>query len=138
MSTISPEKTLLQGSSGYELARALYWNPTQRKSTPACIFQPWSAADVSLALVILRYTSCPFNVRSGGHGKWIGESSINGGVLIDLAKLDHINVADDRRTVTLGPGNRWLNVYAATESFGITVVGGRTANVGVGGFLLGG
>lgn len=89
-------------------------------------------------MVISRYSSCPFAVKSGGHGKFCGESSINDGILIDLAQLNGIKVAEDRSTVTVGPGNRWYDVYAAIEPLGITVVGGRASTVGVGGFLLGG
>lgn len=59
-------------------------------------------------------------------------------MLIDLVKMDRIAIDDDRKTVHVGPGNRWLAVYAALEPLGVTVVGGRDANVGVGGFLLGG
>lgn len=53
-------------------------------------------------------------------------------------KLDHIEVSEGRDTVTLGPGLRWVDVYTALEPLGITVIGGRDADVGVGGFLLAG
>lgn len=105
---------------------------------PACIFQPRAAVDVSVALIILQFTHCPFAVKSGGHGKFQGESSISNGVTIDLAKLNHISVEDDGAAVRIGPGNRWHDVYSALEPLGLTAVGGRAMTVGVGGFLLGG
>ncbi|KAF2745054.1 FAD-binding domain-containing protein [Sporormia fimetaria CBS 119925] len=105
---------------------------------PHCIYQPRTAADVALAIIILRQTGCPFAVKSGGHGRYPGESTVEGGVLIDLVKLNHIEVSTDRTTVTVGPGNRWLVVYTAIQPLGLIVVGGRDADVGVGGFLLGG
>lgn len=138
LSTLRPSATLLPGNPEYERARATYWNHTQAKATPAAIFQAETAADVSVALIVLRQTSCPFAVKSGGHGKWPGESSINGGVLIDLAKMKQIKLSKDRSTVAIGPGNRWVDVGFALEPLGMTVVGGRAADVGVGGFLLGG
>lgn len=81
---------------------------------------------------------CSFAVKAGGHGKFAGESSIQNGVTIDLKKLNHVNISNDRTTVDVGPGNSWLDVYAVLEPLGLTVVGGRASDVGVGGFVLGG
>lgn len=136
--TISPKLALLKGSAEYERVRYSYWTKAQAEATPACIFQPRAASDVSLALVILLHTQCPFAIKSGGHGKFHGESSISKGVTIDLANINHITVNEDRTSVTVGPGNRWIDVYSALEPLGLTVIGGRAATVGVGGLLLGG
>ncbi|OBT60360.1 hypothetical protein VE03_10495 [Pseudogymnoascus sp. 23342-1-I1] len=136
--SIRPAQSLSPGSTAYSLARHGFWSTTQSEIQPACIFQPESAADVSLALIILQQTRCPFAVKSGGHGRYAGESTVENGVLIDLVRLDQITIAEDSETVVLGPGNRWLSVYAALEPMGLVVVGGRDADVGVGGFLLGG
>ncbi|KIW25670.1 uncharacterized protein PV07_08831 [Cladophialophora immunda] len=138
LSLICPSQMHQPGTPGYEHARASFWNQTQAEAVPAGIFQPETAAQVSLAIVVCRHTSCPFAVKSGGHGKWCGESSINGGLLIDLARMKQIQLSKHQSTVAVGPGNRWSDVYAALEPLGITVVGGRASGVGVGGFLLGG
>jgi FAD/FMN-containing dehydrogenase len=87
---------------------------------------------------VVRYTQCPFSIKSGGHGKFGGESIIDAGLAIDLQLLSHIELSDDRKSVLVGPGNRWVDVYSALEPLGIVVVGGRDSDVGVGGFLLGG
>lgn len=138
LSTIKPKCTFLPKTRQYEVARLSYWAYEQRQSEPSCIFQPLDAADVALAVVILRQTGTPFAVKSGGHGRTLGESSITGGVLIDLKRLNHVNVASDRKTVDIGPGNTWMEVYSSLEPVGLSVVGGRASSVGVGGFLLGG
>jgi FAD/FMN-containing dehydrogenase len=52
--------------------------------------------------------------------------------------MDTIDVSAKDRTVKLGPGSPWKNVYAAMAPFNITVAGGRLNAVGVGGYLLGG
>ena len=67
-----------------------------------------------------------------------GASSIEGGVLIHLDFLDSIVLEEDRKTVRVGAGKRWGAVYEFLDPLGLTVVGGRAAGVGVGGFLLGG
>jgi FAD/FMN-containing dehydrogenase len=59
-------------------------------------------------------------------------------VLISLSKLTTIEVSEDKKSVVIGPGNRWGDVYAETEKYGVTVTGGRVSSVGVSGFLLGG
>lgn len=38
----------------------------------------------------------------------------------------------------IGAGSLWSDVYAALEQYNATAPGGRTATVGVGGFILGG
>lgn len=63
---------------------------------------------------------------------------MDGGLGIDLVKLDRIVVSEARDTVIVQPGLRWLDVYTALEPLGLAVIGGRDADVGVGGFLLGG
>ncbi|KAM6534324.1 hypothetical protein FALCPG4_007253 [Fusarium falciforme] len=138
LSTIQPGQTLPPGTAAYESVRAKYWDRSQRDSSPACIFQPRSAAEVSLSIVILRHTNTPFAIKSGGHGQWHGESSIDGGVTIDLARISHLDLGEDGKVLNVGPGNRWVDVYTALEPLGLTVIGGRSAYVGVGGFLQGG
>ncbi|KAH6698525.1 FAD binding domain-containing protein [Leptodontidium sp. MPI-SDFR-AT-0119] len=138
LSAVHATSTILPGTADYERARASYWTREQVRATPACFFQPRTAAEVSVALIILQLTHCPFAVKSGGHGKFHGESSITDGITIDLAKLDHIRVNKSRTSVEIGPGNRWGDVYTALEPLGLTVVGGRAKTVGVGGFILGG
>ncbi|KAH6616052.1 FAD binding domain-containing protein [Chaetomium sp. MPI-SDFR-AT-0129] len=133
-----PDETLLPGTAPYERARAAYWDLAQQQATPSCIFQPRSPEDVALSLVILKHTNTSFAVKSGGHGQWHGESSIDGGVTIDLAHLAHIELDEGRQSLTVIPGNRWVDVYSALEPLGLTAVGGRSSYVGVGGFLQGG
>jgi len=67
-------------------------------------------------------------------------------VVFDLRNLDAVELSSigegNNRTVSattrVGTGQRWGAVYDILDPFGMTVVGGRDASVGVGGFLLGG
>ena len=79
-----------------------------------------------------------FVVRSGGHTTWPGASSIDGGVTIDLRSLNQVTVHEDRGEVTVGAGGTWADVYDALSPKGLTIPGGRVADVGVGGLVLGG
>lgn len=65
-------------------------------------------------------------------------SSITGGVLIALTKIKTLEIAEDKKSVLVGPGLRWGDVYSYTRPHNVFVVGGRITSVGVPGFLLGG
>ncbi|EXJ92916.1 hypothetical protein A1O3_01472 [Capronia epimyces CBS 606.96] len=140
LASARPGQVKIDGTAGYERAKGAFWSMAQRELRPHCIYQPLSAADVSLGLIVARHSRCPFAVKSGGHGKFAGESNIDRGLTLDLVHLNRIEVVDDDdgQSVIVGPGNRWLDVYTALEPLGIVVAGGRDADVGVGGFLLGG
>lgn len=49
-----------------------------------------------------------------------------------------MKIAEDHSQVSVGPGLRWKEVYAPLEVMNITVLGGRSPSVGVGGLLLSG
>ncbi|KAF4625681.1 hypothetical protein G7Y89_g12485 [Cudoniella acicularis] len=107
--------------------------------TPGCFISPRNAADVSKTIKILTFFGTPFAIRSGGHSPNPGWASIDeGGVLIDLGNLNSIKLSSDSKVASIGPGSHWGAVYNFLDPFGVTVVGGRIPQVGVGGLLLGG
>lgn len=138
LSALLPTSTLLRGTDEYEAARQGFWAANQAQCTPFCIFQPSHSLEIAEAMQILRKTGCPFGIKSGGHGRCAGESSISAGVLIDLKALDRVDLAKDRQTCWIGPGSTWAKVYSKLNPQGLTVVGGRASTVGVGGFCLSG
>ena len=105
---------------------------------PACVIRPANPQDVSLAMKTIGKHRCSFAIKSGGHGLFEGASNVEGGITIDLVRLDGIELSEDGETASVGPGNRWGKVYEVLEERGRVVVGGRVSNVGVGGFMLGG
>ncbi|KAL8870032.1 MAG: hypothetical protein Q9198_007731 [Flavoplaca austrocitrina] len=107
--------------------------------SPTCVVFPSAAQDVSRALKIIGFFKSRFAVRSGGHSPNPGFSSIdNPGILIDLQKLNQIEVSQDRKAASLGPGGRWGDVLAALDPYDVSVIGGRIPQVGVAGVILGG
>ncbi|KAL8729135.1 MAG: hypothetical protein Q9181_005108, partial [Wetmoreana brouardii] len=66
-----------------------------------------------------------------------GAANIQDGVTIDLSGLTHFSVKADKTSTTLGPGLRWGQVYTKLAAYGLAVPGGRSSDVGVGGYLLG-
>jgi hypothetical protein len=72
------------------------------------------------------------------HNPIKGSSNIQSGVTIDLSKLTELDVSKDQSYISIGPGNRWEDVYSELDSMGLGTSGGRDASVGVGGLVTGG
>lgn len=81
---------------------------------------------------------CQFAIRSGGHTPWAGASNINAGVTIDMSSINQVTVSADQSYTSVGPGNRWVDVYLKLDALGLAVPGGRVSTVGVGGLVTGG
>ena len=106
---------------------------------PKCVFEPSSSDEMAEAVLTLRNVSSPFAIRGGGHMPIGDAANINStGVLLSSYGLTQVTVSDDRKTVNVGPGNHWVDVYRGLEPYGLSVVGGRLGVVGVPGLLLGG
>ncbi|KAK7043920.1 hypothetical protein VNI00_008086 [Paramarasmius palmivorus] len=134
-----PGKVFLPGSSQYQDEQSSYYSALVSQQSPACRVSPTDAQDVSTTLQTLVAGECQFAVRSGGHMQWKDSNNIDApGVTIDLGRMTAINIAADKRSVQVGPGNRWGPVYDALAVEDLIVVGGRSNTVGVGGYLLGG
>ena len=67
-----------------------------------------------------------------------GASNIQGGLTIDLAQLNQLEVLQDKTLTYVGAGNRWIDVYSKLAEQQLAVIGGRVAGIGVGGSTLGG
>ncbi|OAA50877.1 FAD binding domain protein [Beauveria brongniartii RCEF 3172] len=118
-----------------------YWSARQSTQRPACLVTPATADEVALVLTTLIRASAPFTVRAGGHTAHANGSNTDDGVTVDLALLRTLRLNDDdddETIVSVGAGLRWGDVSAALDPHGLAVLGGRDADVGVAGLLLGG
>ncbi|PQE14646.1 FAD binding domain-containing protein [Rutstroemia sp. NJR-2017a BVV2] len=131
-------KVSFPNSTEYVYEESQYWSAQQSSAVPTCRIAPLSAKDVSQAILALKKNQCQFAVKSGGHSAFRGGSNIDGGVTIDLLHLNQVDVSADQKSTSLGPGNRWLDVYSKLDARNLSVVGGRVADIGVGGLTLGG
>lgn len=127
LKTLFNSKTLSSGTSSYEAFTSSYWSNQAAAVDPTCVFKPSHALEVSTAVLLSRLTSCPFAVKGGGHTAFSGASSIEGGITIALENLNEVTLSSDKKTVAVGPGNRWGAVYGALEQHGLAVVGGRVS-----------
>lgn len=127
--------TVEPGDFDYADVRATY----MRGGAPGIVLQPDSPQQVADAIAFARrHPQLPLAVRSGGHGI-SGRSTNDGGIVIDLRRLDGIDVLDEeRRLVRVGPGARWAHVADALGERGWALSSGDYGGVGVGGLATAG
>ncbi|HEY8474679.1 MAG TPA: LLM class flavin-dependent oxidoreductase [Natronosporangium sp.] len=122
------------GDRGYESVRHNYL----RSGSPGLVLRPRSTGEVVEALGYARSQPVPLGIRSGGHGI-SGRSTNDGGIVIDLAALDSVEVIDEAtRRVRLGAGATWGKVAEALRPHRLAISSGDYGGVGVGGLVTAG
>ncbi|KAI0876412.1 hypothetical protein GGS24DRAFT_488605 [Hypoxylon argillaceum] len=122
----------------YITSRNSYWNQKLDAYAPTCIVYPENAADVSLALKVIKATGAQFAIKAAGHNTNDLFSSVNDGVLIDLTHMTGKSYDNTTTLATYEPGSVWGDLYEYYLQYGRTVVGGRVYDVGTGLALGGG
>ncbi|VUC24951.1 unnamed protein product [Clonostachys rosea] len=141
LSALLTGKVSFPGTDTYDSSLNSYFAAQEASTYPQCIVLPQTAAEVASAVQLLTTgpnRQCKFAVRSGGHSSQPGAANIQDGITIDLRGLKSIDVNEDKTVVSVGVGNTWDLVYAKLDPLGLSVTGGRSARVGVGGLSVGG
>lgn len=123
------------GDSQYSRLRNNY----MRGGAPGIVLRPATTEQVVEAVGFARaHPGIPLGIRSGGHGI-SGRSTNDGGIVIDLGRLNGIEVLDEAsRRVRIAPGARWVEVAAALAPRGWALSSGDYGGVGVGGLATAG
>ena len=108
-----------------------------RESRPAAVVRCLDAQDVAETVRFATGAGLPLAVRAGGHSA-AGFGSVEGGVVIDLRRIDHVRVDPERRVVALGGGTVAGPVDRATHRLGLATATPTVSTVGMGGFALSG
>ncbi|MCW2652425.1 MAG: FAD/FMN-dependent dehydrogenase [Mycobacterium sp.] len=136
MGSRSVERSYFRGAEGYEKARReTVWNGLVPDRFPDVIVQARDTDDVVAAIRYAHANGHKVGIRSGGHS-WAASHLRDGGLLLDVSRLDHCTVDTDRMTAKVGPG-KVANVFAAElDSQGLFFPVGHCEGLCLGGFLL--
>jgi FAD/FMN-containing dehydrogenase len=119
----------------YDDERAIFNAMIDRR--PAIIAKCTSVRDVQDALALARDKDMPVAVRAGGHSV-AGFCLNDGGVVIDVRRMNAVEVDRERRIARVGAGATWGELDRATQEHGLATTGGRVSTTGVAGLTLGG
>jgi FAD/FMN-containing dehydrogenase len=137
-----PNRTTFPDNPRYNTAQSSYYSGQESELKPQCIFTPTHASEVSrfvkLVTSVSSDTPTLFAIRGGGHAVFSGAANVHHGITIDLRGLNSLSLSEDRKLATIGAGAIWSEVYPQLVPYNVTVMGGRVAGVGAGGFLTGG
>jgi FAD/FMN-containing dehydrogenase len=129
-----PGEVLRPGDDGYDDAARVFF----AAGRPELVTRPRDADEVAAALRHAVRHELPVSVRFGGHSA-LGHGTNTGGMVLDLGRLDEVEIVHPgRRLVRVGGGATWGRVAATLDPHDLGISSGDTADVGVGGLTLGG
>jgi FAD/FMN-containing dehydrogenase len=130
--------TVWRGDADYEATRRrMVWNERIPERFPDVIVTAESDADIIEAVKLARSRGQRISVRAGGHS-WIATSLRDGGMLIDLSRLNGVKVDVATRTAVAQPAIKNTELVAALAQHGLAFPAGHCPTVAIGGYLLAG
>ncbi|RYP68526.1 hypothetical protein DL771_006603 [Monosporascus sp. 5C6A] len=115
-------------------------NLLYRFSRPTCVVQPEGTAHVQTIIKEASSRGVAITIKNGGHS-YSGSSTAEQGILLDLVRMNKVDLDMNAKIVTLQGGAQWGHAYKKLVNGrydGWIINGGRCPTVGVSGFLLGG
>lgn len=92
----------LPGTDVYSANKGSYIAEQQGELSLDCFVAVARRLSIAISIAVSRVTQCPFAIRAGDNSDLAGASNIETGITVDLRKLSYINVAADKKSVTVG------------------------------------
>ena len=128
-------EVLTPDSPGYDAARAVWNGAVDRR--PAYVVRCAGTDDVRAAVRAARELGIPLGVRGGGHSA-TGWGVPDGGLMIDLSRMQGAVVDPEHRTAHVQGGALLGALDAAAQRYGLGTPAGIVSHTGIGGLALGG
>ncbi len=122
-------------NTDFEGARAV-WNAAVT-GQPLLVVLPENIQDVVKTLQFARHHTLPLSVRGGGHD-WAGRAVAADGILINLRRMNGVEVNAEQKTALVQGGATGIEVSRATEKYNLVAVTPTLGEVGFTGWTLGG
>jgi FAD/FMN-containing dehydrogenase len=136
MALLTAKRFFHRGVDGYEAARReTVWNSLIPQRFPEVIVQACDTADVVAAIRYARAQGYQVGVRSGGHS-WNASHLRDGGMLLDVSRLDHRDVDADAMIAHVGPGVVASAFATDLDAQGLFFPSGHCEGIRLGGYLL--
>ena len=136
MAVLTAKRFFQRGVTGYEAARRdTVWNGILPQRFPDVIVQACDADDVVAAIRYARAQGYQVGIRSGGHS-WAASHLRDGGMLLDVSRLDHCSVDADAMTAHVGPGVIASAFATGLDARGLFFPAGHCEGIRLGGYLL--
>jgi FAD/FMN-containing dehydrogenase len=120
---------------GYDEARTVFYGGFDCHQ--ALIVRVADPTDVSHVITLARERGLELAIRSGGHSV-AGHSTTEGGIVLDLSEMKHLEIDTEGRTAWAETGLTAGEYTAAVGAHGLATGFGDTGSVGIGGVTLGG
>jgi hypothetical protein len=128
-------RLLLASDEGYDQARRI-WNGAFDRH-PALIARCKSTADVVKAVQFAHAHSLLTAVKGGGHSL-SGQSTCDGGLMIDLSPMKEIQIDAGKRSAAAQPGVLLAELDRETATHDLVTTLGTASDTGIAGLTLGG
>ena len=129
-------RTLEPGAPGFDAAvLGTSFNARDPGHRPRVLVQANTAADVVAAVNRARRDNLTISICSGGHS-WAQNHLRDGNLLLDLSRLNAIEVDTDNHVARVGPGCWSVDLDTRLKRHGLFFPVAHAPDVGLGGFLL--
>lgn len=131
-----PGVTLERGAPGFDTAvLGTSFNGRDPGARPAVLVQANDAAEVAAAVQRAAREGLKISLCSGGHS-WAQNHLRADGLLIDLSRLNHVEIDESRMLARVGPGKEGAALNDELMKRGLFFPTPHAPDVGMGGFLL--